>query len=85
MFGLSHRSIEQFLPLLGCNGSKSSIERDVAGAGQNAKRIHRCAPRMRVKVLGVDGTGAKMAGKPRAWLLFFGDATPGIVAESSSA
>jgi hypothetical protein len=73
MFGLSVRRVEQFLQLLGCNGSKSSIERDVAGAGQNAKRLHRCAPRMRVNVLGVDGTGAKMAGRPRAGMLFFVD------------
>jgi hypothetical protein len=77
MFGLSHRRVEQFLPLLGCNGSKSSIERDVAGAGQNAKRFHRCAPKMRVNVLGVDGTGARMAGKPRAGLLFFVDVEGG--------
>jgi hypothetical protein len=73
MFGLSHRSVEQFLPLLGCNGSRSSIERDVAAAGQNAKRLHLCAPKMHVKVLGVDGTGAKMAGKSRAGMLFFVD------------
>jgi len=77
MFGLSHRRVEQFLPLLGCNGSRSSIERDVADAGQNAKQLHRCAPRMRVKVLGVDGTGARMAGRPRAGLLFFVDVDGG--------
>jgi hypothetical protein len=71
MFGLSHRKVEQFLPLLGCNGSRSSIERDVAAVGRNAKELHRCAPKVRVKVLGVDGTGTKMAGKPRGGLLFF--------------
>jgi hypothetical protein len=73
MFGLSHRRVEQFLPLLGCAGSKSSIERDVADAGQNAKQLHRCAPKIRVNVLGVDGTGARMAGKPRSGMLFFVD------------
>jgi transposase-like protein len=35
MLGLSYRSVEKFLPLLGCNGSKSTIERDLAAAGQN--------------------------------------------------
>lgn len=72
MFGLSYRAVEKFLPLLGCIGSKSSIERDVALAGQKAKKLHFSAPRMRVRILGVDGTGAKMAGK-RAGLLFFVD------------
>jgi hypothetical protein len=73
MFGLSHRRVEQFLTLPGCNVSKSSVERDVAQAGQNAKQLHRCAPKMRVNVLGVDGTGAKMAGRSRAGMLFFVD------------
>lgn len=73
MFGLSHRRVEQFLQLLGCNVSKSSVERDVAEAGQNTKQLHRCAPKMHVKVLGVDGTGARMAGKPREGMLFFVD------------
>ena len=72
MFGLSYRSVEKFLPLLDCIGSKSSIERDVATAGSKAKGLHFSAPRMRVRVLGVDGTGAKMAGK-NAGLLFFVD------------
>jgi len=72
MFGLSYRSIEKFLRLLDCVGSKSTIERDVAQAGQKAKSLHFSAPVMRVRVLGVDGTGAKMAGK-RAGLLFFVD------------
>ena len=62
MFGLSYRAVEKFMPLLDCRGSKSSIERDVAEAGQKAKTLHFSAPRMRVRVLGVDGTGAKMAG-----------------------
>ena len=72
MFGLSYRSVEKFLPFLDCIGSRSSIERDVAAAGQKAKGLHFAAPRMRVRVLGVDGTGAKMAGK-KAGLLFFVD------------
>jgi len=33
MLGLSYRDVEQFLPVLDCRGSKSSIERDVAEAG----------------------------------------------------
>jgi len=72
MLGLSYRSVERFLPCLQCKGSKSSVERDVAKAGQKAKALHLQAPRMRVRVLGVDGTGAKMAGK-KAGLLFFVD------------
>jgi hypothetical protein len=72
MFGLSYRSIEKFLPLLDSRGSKSSIERDVATAGAKAKGLHLSAPKMRVRILGVDGTGAKMAGK-KAGLLFFVD------------
>jgi len=72
MFGVSYRSVEKFLPLLGCVGGKSTIERDVAVAGQKAKSLHFAGPRMRVRVLGVDGTGAKMAGKSDG-LLFFVD------------
>jgi len=72
MFGLSYRSVAKFLPLLDCVGSKSSIERDVAQAGLQAQELHNCAPRMRVRVLGVDGTGAKMAGR-KAGLLFYVD------------
>ena len=72
MLGLSYRAIAKFLPLLGCIGSKSTIERDVAAAGSKARHLHLSAPRMRVRILGVDGTGAKMAGK-NAGLLFFVD------------
>jgi hypothetical protein len=62
--------------VLDCRGSKSSIERDISGAGQKAKVLHLSAPRMRVRVLGVDGTGARMAGK-KAVLLFFVDVERG--------
>jgi hypothetical protein len=72
MFGLSYRAIEKFLPMLGCTSSKSSTERDVADAGQKVKALHFAAPRMKVRILGVDGTGAKMAGK-NAGMLFFVD------------
>ena len=75
MFGLSYRSVEKFLPLLDCTGSRSTIERDVATAGRKAKRLHFAAPRMRVRILGVDGTGAKMAGK-KAGLLFSDNNSP---------
>jgi hypothetical protein len=76
MFGLSYRSVEKFLPLLDCTGGRSSIERDVAAGGQKAKWLHFAAPRMQVRVLGVDGTGAKMSGK-RSGLLFFVDVDKG--------
>lgn len=72
MLGLSYRAVEQFLPCLECCGSSSSIERDVTEIGQNAKDLHLSAPRMRLGVLGVDGTGAAMAGR-NAGILFYVD------------
>jgi len=72
MLGLSYRAVAQFLPCLDCRGSKSSIERDVAAAGQQARSLHEAAPPMRVRVLGVDGTGAAMAGC-NAGMLFYVD------------
>lgn len=72
MLGLSYRSTAQFLGCLDCSSSKSSVERDVAAAGRQARRLHETAPRMRVRVLGVDGTGAAMAGR-NAGMLFFVD------------
>ena len=76
MLGLSYRAVEQFLPCLDCGGSKSSIERDLAAAGQQARSLHEAAPPMRVGVLGVDGTGAAMAGR-NAGVLFFVDVAGG--------
>jgi hypothetical protein len=76
MLGLSYRDVEKFLRLLDCNGSKSSVERDVSRAGQKARAFHFQAPRVKVGVLGVDGTGAKMAGK-KVGLLFFVDVARG--------
>ncbi len=52
--------------------ASSSIERDVAAAGQQARSLHEASPRMHVRVLGVDGTGAAMAGQ-NAGVLFFVD------------
>lgn len=72
MLGLSYRCVERFLYAMQWKGSKSSVERDVGRAGQNAKALHKQAPAMRVRVLGVDGTGAKMAGK-NGGMLFFTD------------
>jgi hypothetical protein len=72
MLGLSDRGVEKFLPLLDCRGGKSSIDRDVMAAGERAHDLHRQAPRMRVRVLGVDGTGAAMAGQDRGVLFFVG-------------
>ncbi|MHC4301139.1 MAG: hypothetical protein ACYS7Y_28040 [Planctomycetota bacterium] len=72
MLGLSYRNVETFLHAFGWKGSKSSIERDLARSGQKAKALHMQAPAMQVRILGVDGTGAKMAGK-KAGLLFFVD------------
>jgi len=72
MLGLSYRAVEKFLPCLDCPSGKSSIERDVAEFGQKARQYHLSAPRMRIKILGVDGTGAALAGK-NAGILFFTD------------
>lgn len=73
MLGLSYRGVEQFLTMFGCLGSKSTIERDLARSGQKAKALHIQSMRMGVQVLGVDGTGARMAGQSRAGMLFFAD------------
>jgi hypothetical protein len=72
MLGLSYRGVEKLLGALQCRCGKSSIERDVAEAGQKARAYHQQAPRVRVRVLGVDGTGAAMAGR-NAGVLFFTD------------
>ena len=63
MLGLSYRAVETFLLAFEWKGYKSSMERDVAQAGQKAKALHMQAPAMRVRILGVDGTGVKMAGQ----------------------
>jgi hypothetical protein len=62
MLGLSYRNAEAFLDALGCANSKSSIERDVSAAGRRAECLHELARGLQVRVLGVDGTGAAMAG-----------------------
>jgi len=73
MLGLSYRGVEQFLTMLGWQGSKSTIERDLARSGQKARVLHLQSLRMGVQVLGVDGTGARMAGQSRAGMLFLVD------------
>jgi transposase-like protein len=73
VLGLSYRHAARIIRAFGYKGSKSSIERDVAKAGQKARILRSQAPRLRVNILGVDGTGAKMAGKKRAGVLFFVD------------
>ena len=72
MLGLSYRAVERFLPCLECPAGKSSIERDVDEFGQKARQYHQSAPRTQINILGVDGTGAAMAGKD-AGILFFTD------------
>jgi len=77
VLGLSYRQVAKVIQALGCKGSKSSIERDVSVAGQKAEILHSQRPRLRVNILGVDGTGARMAGKKRAGVLFFVDIQTG--------
>jgi hypothetical protein len=72
MLGLSHRNVEAFLACLDCPTGKSTVERDVLEAGQKAHAFHREAPRLRVRILGVDGTGDARAGVKRG-LLFYVD------------
>jgi len=73
VLGLSYRHAARIIRAFGCQGSKSSIERDVAKAGQKARILRSQAPRLRVNILGVDGTGARMTGKKGAGVLFFVD------------
>ena len=40
MLGLGYRGVEQFLAMFGCQGSKSTIERDLARSGQKAKALY---------------------------------------------
>ena len=70
MFGLSYRNAAKFLAMLEWAGSKSAVERDVAEAGQAARGYHERAPRVRVRVLGTDGTGAAMAGRSSGMVFF---------------
>jgi len=71
MLGLSYRGVETFLPCLDCAGGKSSIERDIDSAGLNAEAYHKTAMKMmRIRVLGVDGTGATMAGQNKGVLFY---------------
>jgi len=72
MLGLSYRGVTVLLRALGCGGSKSTAERDVAEAGQKAQGLHQASRRLGVRVLGVDGTGAAMAGR-QGGMLFFVD------------
>lgn len=72
MLGLSYRGVAMLLKALGCDGGKSTVERDVAEAGQKAQRLHQGSCTLGVRVLGVDGTGAAMAGR-QAGMLFFVD------------
>ena len=72
MLGLSYRAVEKFLPCLECPTGKSSIERDVDEFGQKARQYHLSTPRMRIRILGVDSTGAALAGRD-AGVLFFTD------------
>jgi len=72
MFGLSCRQVQMILEALGCKGTKSTVERDVHTSGKRAQALHCQGPKLKVRTLGVDGTGAKMAGQ-KAGLLFFTD------------
>ena len=76
MFGLSYRNAATFLGMLEWQASKSALERDLSEAGQAARRYHEAAPKVRVRVLGVDGTGAAMAGRS-AGMVFFVDVDRG--------
>ena len=70
MLGLSYRGVARFAGSLDWKTSKSAVERDVREAGQQARHLHEQAPAMRVRILGVDGTGAQMAGQDGGMLFF---------------
>jgi len=76
MLGLSYRHAADVLRMLEWQASKSAVERDVAEAAQAARSAHQAAPPLRVRVLGVDGTGAAMAGR-QAGMVFFVDVERG--------
>jgi len=65
-FGLSCRNVSKAITLLGCKGSKSSLKRDIARAGQKVKILHFQAPRLGVNILG-------MAGNKKVGILFVAD------------
>jgi len=73
MLGLSYRAVEAFVHALGCKGSKSTVERDVGRLSQEARTLHSRSLRMGVQIVGVDGTGARMAGRSHEGMLFFVD------------
>jgi hypothetical protein len=72
MLGPSYEGSATFLRVLGWQASGSGIERDVGELGRKARRLHESGLRLGVRVLGVDGTGAAMAGR-NAGMLFFVD------------
>lgn len=73
MMGMSYRDTERVLGAMECPSGKSSVERDVRAAGQKARQLHRQGYRkLRVRILGVDGTGAAMAGRDAGVLFLVG-------------
>jgi len=70
MLGPSYEGAAGFLRLLGWRASSSGIERDVEELGHKARRLHECSLRLGVRILGVDGTGAAVAGRNRGMLFF---------------
>jgi hypothetical protein len=72
MLGPSYEGAATFLRLLDWRASGSGIERDVGELGQKARRLHESSLGLGIRVLGVDGTGAAMAGR-KAGMLFFVD------------
>ena len=68
MLGLSYRAVEAITASLECGVGKSTVERDVAEAGQKAEELHQAGARLKIKLVSVDGTGAAMAGQNRGML-----------------
>jgi hypothetical protein len=70
MLGPSYEGAATFLRLLDYQASGSGVERDVSELGHRARQLHQCSLRLGVRVLGVDGTGAAMAGRKEGMLFF---------------
>ena len=66
-FGLSYRGVSNALGYLGVAVSPATILRDVVRSGQQAQIAQKRAllrGKVRVRQVGIDGTGVPMAGKP---------------------
>ena len=65
VLGLSYRNAAGAVKLLVGHGSKSTVERDVRAAGEQAQRMHAARQGRPVRILGIDGTGQRIKRRGR--------------------